>query len=289
METISVTYWVELGAFQSSWVWLNSLTSITCCHVGWTPRSSLTKLSSAQSIHFFCFVFRTQGVSPSWQVYEILHSSHWFPFSWKLQPRLPRPLCTGSLEYVLPQGPYMGNEVPIFLPRTDWPKGEPLTPNGPIRDFPRNLALGLEGPMSEGCLWAKPSNSGAVGSCLIPYHIHWVTCVQRENQQRSRGREGAGILRAFCLLFQVSRGLASPCSLKHISVLIPASPLIPSVRFRRFLLPASRVPTNPSVNGQASVLISETWAGIPANPRCSQQCCLYQKKGQAGQGMEHPS
>lgn len=61
-------------------------------------------------------------------------------------------LCTGSLEYVLRQGPYMGNEVPIFLPGTDWPKGEPLTPNGPIRDFPGNLALGLEGSVSEGCL-----------------------------------------------------------------------------------------------------------------------------------------
>lgn len=140
----------------------------------------------------------------------------------------------------------MCNEVPIFLPRTDWPKGESLTPNGPIRDFPGNLALGLEGSVS------------AVGSDLIPCHIHWVACVQRENQQRSRGREEAGILRAFCLLIQVSRDLASPRSLKLFCVLIPASPLIPSVRFRRFLLPASRVPTNPSVNGQASVLISET-------------------------------
>lgn len=36
-----------------------------------------------------------------------------------------------------------------------------------------------------------------------------------------------------------------------------------------------------TVNGQASVLISETWAGIPANSRCLQQRCLHHKKAPA--------
>lgn len=45
---------VELGAFQSLWVWLNSLASIAGFCVGWTLSYSLTTLFSAQSTHFFC-------------------------------------------------------------------------------------------------------------------------------------------------------------------------------------------------------------------------------------------
>lgn len=63
------------------------------------------------------------------------------------------------------------------------------------------------------------------------------------------------------------------------------SPFIPNVRFRKLLLPVSRESQLTVVHGQASVLLSEPRACIPASPHCSQQCRLGQKKG-PGQALE---